>query len=1277
MLGVVCVMCTGSVRAGVVFSEIMYNPPAGPQYEYVELATTDGAANVSGWSLASGVQFMFPAGTNVPAGGRLVICAEPDTFLAAYPDADPAFVFGPWQGDLDNMGEALLLTNAPGAVVEICRFDDDAPWDFLADGFGPSLERVCLTAGPSLPENWRSGPVPASEEEFGGTPLEPAGFSQCPPEPPQRPSVRISEIMYHPVRENDYEDRHEFVEIANAGADPIDCTNWRLVGGIDYVFPPVTINPGGYLVIAFDRIAFLEDTGYAVDPALVLGDYGAPDATGNVRSLDNGGEKVGLITAAGVGVDSVSYDDDFPWPVGADALGAGELWLPGAWVPLENHEYRGRSLERVNLSWPSNSIANWLASPLDEPTPGGPSSVVRDVPKPVVEDIDTFPAEPHSPDELIRETDQVKITIRFSHLADEVPGTVADVSDVRVEYFIEDVERTNETRQTIAARDDGTDPDEVAGDFVFTGLFPARPDRTIVRYRILADRGEGQEVVSPRPSDPYGWFAYYVSPVINTETRVYEVFISSSNWGRMWTNAEGGRVSGCSVRAAWSAKVPAIFVYEGKVYDVWARYQGSRWNRLNGPRIRSWPYPSPSTGTFRALSWHINFPRYDQMEGLKIVLLNKLEQACPGLTNAAGYRFFEAVGIPACRQRFIRFYVNGGYIRYMQELERIGETMIRRWIEERREANPDLPREEVGHLFKSVGCNCDEGPYGWGDSRRLPSRCGFTPLERYEWTYDPKIYEWAGGQYLMDLIEDLNDARAAGVPAIRAYFEENFDIGMLTDYIAIINWAVPFDDMFQNHFFYRRTSDEKWFVVPWDLDRNFGEYRGQRNLGADSSLYMGQSGDPDNRSGWWNRLKDAFLRTYREEYEGRLVELNQTVLTPENMNLFLDRALAEANETEANQAAAPMSCSFTQRANVMRDFARRRHQVVTDRIQLVLAEAGEDQRVFAGDTVQFDASGSRPDPGPSVTYTWSNGMTGERPTCVFTEPGLFEITLTIAGFGQEDTDSVKITVLAVPDKAFREEGGLLAMETESFHENLTQGATTCSWVTASTRPLFSGSGYMHAAETGLCTYYSDFAGRSPELVYYLLITNPGTYAVWLRGLVENDPQASLAVGLDGADPVGSPFFPPATSQWTWSNFLLQPITILQPGLHSLSLWIREGGPEVDKILLTTDLGMKPNGVGPAASEELVLGEDRRFVRGDVDGDTRITIGDGINILQHLFIEPGIECADHADSNDDGSLNIGDALYILQFLFAKGPPPPPPYPEAGYDETIDKYSCGER
>ena len=85
----------------VVFHEIMYHP-AGPDAatrearEWIELRNQMAVdIDVSRWSLAGGLAYTFPANTILPAGGYLVIAANPAALQAAtgYPGA-----LGPWTG---------------------------------------------------------------------------------------------------------------------------------------------------------------------------------------------------------------------------------------------------------------------------------------------------------------------------------------------------------------------------------------------------------------------------------------------------------------------------------------------------------------------------------------------------------------------------------------------------------------------------------------------------------------------------------------------------------------------------------------------------------------------------------------------------------------------------------------------------------------------------------------------------------------------------------------------------------------------------------------------------------------------------------------------------------------------------------------------------------------------------------------------------------------------------------------------------------------------------
>ncbi len=82
-----------------------------------------------------------------------------------------------------------------------------------------------------------------------------------------------------------------------------------------------------------------------------------------------------------------------------------------------------------------------------------------------------------------------------------------------------------------------------------------------------------------------------------------------------------------------------------------------------------------------------------------------------------------------------------------------------------------------------------------------------------------------------------------------------------------------------------------------------------------------------------------------------------------------------------------------------------------------------------------------------------------------------------------------------------------------------------------------------------------------------------------------------------------------------------------------------------------------------------------FLRGDANGDGRLTVSDARVILLHLFGGP-LSCEDAGDVDDDGKLAVTDAIRLLGYLFAGGVPPEPPFPEPGPDPTNDSLVCGQ-
>ncbi len=154
----------------ILISEIMYHPPdlAGLDNsldEFVELQNISGT-NVplfdptyptNRWKLDDAVHFSFSTNTSIPAGGLLVVVSFDPTntvllsgFRAIYGIGTNVAIVGPYTGQLDNSDDRVELktpdtsvpTNITTILVERVHYGDQAPWDPLADGIGPALQRI-------------------------------------------------------------------------------------------------------------------------------------------------------------------------------------------------------------------------------------------------------------------------------------------------------------------------------------------------------------------------------------------------------------------------------------------------------------------------------------------------------------------------------------------------------------------------------------------------------------------------------------------------------------------------------------------------------------------------------------------------------------------------------------------------------------------------------------------------------------------------------------------------------------------------------------------------------------------------------------------------------------------------------------------------------------------------------------------------------------------------------------------------------------------------------
>lgn len=675
---------------------------------------------------------------------------------------------------------------------------------------------------------------------------------------PSTAQVRFSEIMYHPVEETAFKpdgtptidlthDVHEFIELHNPGDTPIPLAGWKIAGGIRFTFPDnTTLQPGQYLVIARDPARLAAIPAYHLQPSNILGPYEG--------TLGNTGDSLRLRNQRDEPVDAVTYSSSFPWAVGADALGADEEWTG---LSNRDFQYRGRSLERISFTHDSNDPANWVASPVPgNPSPGQPNSIHRAVPLPVVINLAVY----QNTDEqrLIRKNQPVRINATFS--------ATNDLANVSIDYFIEDLNAATRT-PTNVVMNATTDPTR------FTVVLPGLPDRSVVRYRIKATRAETFGPVSPRPDDPFSWHAYYVTPARTSTKPIYDCFISTASLSRLATNINGNpkRVilpdPPGNPRPSWNATEPAIFVHDGVVRDIRMRYHGSRYNRTTGRNSFKW-----------------SFPRYNLFQGTDAIF-----ETDKGDDFINGHGLFIRAGLPVSTVRYVDLYLNNNTVMQRLEQGEFNGDMLDAYHKTRQALNPGTPLEPSGEIYKSVGTIevNGEGPYGRGDGRKLAKLPTWNDLTMYEWTYAIQSHAWRGHADFKSMVDDMWVARGdnpanpnANIASTRAFFEKYFDIDEMLTYIAVENWACPWDDTTQNHFLWRR-SNGKWGMLPWDCDAWFG--RGD-NTPASASIFIGEVGDRSNNFRGPNFFKDGFLKAFRQEYKERLYLLNNTLLHPDNIS---------------------------------------------------------------------------------------------------------------------------------------------------------------------------------------------------------------------------------------------------------------------------------------------------------------------------------------------------------------------------------------------------------
>ncbi|MEI6971167.1 MAG: lamin tail domain-containing protein [bacterium] len=439
---------SGTPQPDVILNEIMYHP-ADSNDTALEYVELYNPAGVT--NFIDGAQLEGTAMT-LPAGTVMA----PDSYLvlcATQENVRSTYgitnTAGNWDGRLQNDGETLKLVNAYGRELDRVTYADHAPWPVAADGMGPSLERVSAGAPAASTANWASSMASTNWQQVCWT---------------GQINTANSGIRFY----LDFEGKVRLDDVSIMAQGSAN----ELVGNGDF-----EAGTNGW--------SFLGN--HAMTRAVPgTGRYGS---TGLVIA----GNATRLVVQSGAGYVVFVYGDSASNAVASPPLtvSSGTNYVVSYWVCRDGLA--------ENLYAVVNPVTNAL-SLASRGTPGAVNSVATSLTPFGISGVSTlFDICPFGTANVVR--------ARLS--------STSLVANVRLNYRTvgsNTYQFTDAAYTNVPMRDDGIDPDLVAGDGEYAGTGPVVTSATtIVRYHVQAVGNDGFKTQLPPPDDPSRDFGYLVA----------------------------------------------------------------------------------------------------------------------------------------------------------------------------------------------------------------------------------------------------------------------------------------------------------------------------------------------------------------------------------------------------------------------------------------------------------------------------------------------------------------------------------------------------------------------------------------------------------------------------------------------------------------------------------------------------------------------------------------------------------------------------------------------
>ncbi len=755
----------------IVINEICHDwDPKTEPGEFVELINAGtNSVEISNWSLSGGIQYLLPAGTEIPPGGFLVIAENP-AFLSAKYGLDPKKVLGPYTNRLGAESDQLVLRNALGKKASEVSYDSGFPWPTAARGEGSSMELIHPSLDPNLPSSWRSSG------------MDGAFFERR---------------IFIPQADRDWRLRKG----VNAVSDPPDL--WRtqefsedatwLTGRtpVGYGFwgdnTPLSDMAGSYNTV-FLRHPFQIAVGEIPEKLLLR-----VRTDGGFVVWINGRECARQRVPDGeLAYDSVGITHEVGWE---------ELTITNApRLLVEGMNLLAiQALNNELLDWDFTFDAELQNAPLpcSKPTPGTTNSVYSAATPPQVVQVFHDPLQPragekvtvkvvlHDPVNIIRAELSYQVVppggyIRKTDPAYQTNWTTVDMAEDWTEYA-----QTNEAS--------------------YSAIIPAevQTHRALIRYWISVQNASGQRVMLPYADDEQPNFAYFCyngvpawkGAVIPEETPVLEfpASLMANALPVYHLIAADEDVQHSQFYPDWNGRpFLGTLVYDGAVYDhieFANRGEGStyitgknKWKfRFNRARSLG---PRDNYGHRLPQDWHVLSLNACASPWLP------MNRGMAGLEEAVAFRLNQLAGVPASDTFWLHFRV----------------------ISQPEEASPVNQYDgDLRGLYQAVEDT---------DGQFLKAH-GYADGNLYQLTGNCSDKKSQGPEQVLDHRDWYTFVSQCAQEQTEAWWRSHLDLRSFFSFQAI-NRVISNIDLRDgwNHGFYHAPND-LWMPVPWDLDALF------------------------------------------------------------------------------------------------------------------------------------------------------------------------------------------------------------------------------------------------------------------------------------------------------------------------------------------------------------------------------------------------------------------------------------------------------------------------